>query len=96
MQDPDKVLILTHEDGVQLSPTLARAYKSHQEHDPADLVEARRIVGTSKRIPVGIIYRNSEVPCYEDMRAPDRMYTPEHIKNGLEEELDKFTIWPRD
>jgi hypothetical protein len=24
------------------------------------------------------------------------MYTPEHIKNGLEEELDKFTIWPRD
>jgi 2-oxoglutarate ferredoxin oxidoreductase subunit beta len=96
MQDPNKVLILTHEDGVQLSPTLARAYKNHQEHDPADIVEARRIVGTSERVPVGIIYRNSDVPCYEDMRMPDRMYTPEHIKNGLEEELDKFTIWPRD
>ena len=96
MQDPDSVLILTHENGVQLSPALARVYKHHQEHDPIDLVEARRIVGTSERLPVGIIYRNPDVPCYEDMRKPDRMYTPEHIKNGLNEELDKFTIWPRD
>jgi 2-oxoglutarate ferredoxin oxidoreductase subunit beta len=96
MQDPDKVLILTHENGVQLSPALARTYKQHQEHDPLDLVEARRIVATSERLPVGIIYRNPDVPCYEDMRMPDRLYTPDDVKRGLDEELDKFTIWPRD
>jgi 2-oxoglutarate ferredoxin oxidoreductase subunit beta len=96
IQDPDKLLILTHEDGVQLSPTLARAYKNCEEHDPANLVDARRIVGTSERIPVGIIYRNSDVPCYDDMRAPDRLFTPDLIKQGLEAELDKFTIRPRD
>ena len=96
MQDPDSVLILTHENGVNISPALARAYKQHQEHDPSNLVEARRIVGTSERLPVGIIYRNPDVPCYEDMRMPDRMFTPEDVKKGLDEELDKFTIWPRD
>jgi len=96
MQDPDSLLMLTHDDGVQLSPALASVYKNVKQHDPADIVEARSIVGKSERLPVGIIYRNSEVPCYEDIRQPDQLYTPELIKKGLDEELDKFTIWPRD
>ncbi len=94
MQDPDRLLILTHENGVQLSPALSRVYRHQDHHDPADLDYARHIVGTSERLPVGIIYRNPNVPCYEDLRQPDRLYTPEFIKNGLDEELDKFTIWP--
>jgi 2-oxoglutarate ferredoxin oxidoreductase subunit beta len=96
IDDPDRLLILTHEDGVQLSPALSRAYRYQDEHDPADLVEARRIVGTSERLPVGVIYRNPDVPCYEELRKPDRLYTPESIAKGLGEELDKFTIWPPD
>jgi 2-oxoglutarate ferredoxin oxidoreductase subunit beta len=95
IHDPDKLLILTHEQGVRLSPALARAYRNSEEHDPADLVDARRIVGTSERLPVGIIYRNPDVPCYEDLRKPDRLYTSEYIRQGLDAELDKFTIWPR-
>lgn len=96
MDDPDRLLILTHENGIQLSPALSRTYRYQDEHDPADLVEARRIVGTSERLPVGIIYRNPDVPCYEELRKPDRLYTPELIAKGLGEELDKFTIWPPD
>lgn len=96
MQDPDSLTILTHEDGLQMSAGLARIYKNQEEHDPADIVEARRIVATSERLPVGIIYRNRDVPCYEDICQPDQLFTPELIKKGLDEELDKFTIWPRD
>jgi 2-oxoglutarate ferredoxin oxidoreductase subunit beta len=94
MQDPDRLLMLTHEHGVQLSPSLSRVYRHQDHHDPIDLDYARHIVGTSERLPVGIIYRNPDVPCYEDLRKPDRLYTPELIKKGLDEELDKFTIWP--
>lgn len=94
IQDPDRILMLTHTDGIELSPTLSRAYRYQDQHDPADLVEARRIVATSERLPLGILYRNPDVPCYEDLRKPDRLYTPELIKAGLDEELDKFTIWP--
>ena len=96
IEDPDRLLILTHEDGIQLSPALSRAYRYQDEHDPADLVEARRIVGTSERLPVGVIYRNPDVPCYEELRKPDRLYTPESIAKGLGGELDRFTIWPPD
>lgn len=94
IQDPDRLLVLTHKDGIQLSPALSRVYRQQTEHDPADLVDARRIVATSERLPVGIVYRNPAVPCYEDLRKPDRLYTPELIKKGLDAEMDKFTIWP--
>ena len=96
IQNPDSLLVLTHENGVQLPSSLARVYKNQMEHDPRDIVEARSIVGTSERIPVGILYHNPDVPCYEDVRKPDRLYTPELIRKGLDAELDKFTIWPRD
>lgn len=96
IHDPNKLLILTHENGVQLSPTLARVYGSRQVHDPSDLVEARRIVGTSDRLPVGIIYHNPDVPCYEDTRRPAGLVTPDVVRRGLDQELDKFTIWPRE
>jgi len=94
IQDPDRVLMLTHENGIELSPTLSRAYSQQVQHDPADLVDARRIVATSERLPLGIIYRTPAVPCYEDLRKPDQIYTPDLIKAGLNEELDKYTIWP--
>jgi 2-oxoglutarate/2-oxoacid ferredoxin oxidoreductase subunit beta len=96
IQDPDRMQILTHDKGIQLSPALSRVYRNQDQHDPADLVEARRIVGTSERLPIGIIYQNPDVPCYEDLRKPDRLYTPEFIEKGLDQELDKFTVWPAD
>jgi 2-oxoglutarate ferredoxin oxidoreductase subunit beta len=94
INDPDRVQILKHKNGIQPSDTLSRAYRHQDEHDPADLVEGRRIVATSERLPIGIIYQNPDVPCYEELRKPDRLYTTEYIERGLDEELDKFTIWP--
>jgi len=96
VQNPDEVKILTHEDGIQLSPGLAGIYRNQEVHDPADLIKAREIAGTSERIPVGIFYRNKNAPCYEDLRKPAQLFTPAMIGNGLDDELDKFTIWPAD
>jgi 2-oxoglutarate ferredoxin oxidoreductase subunit beta len=96
VRDPNEVLILTHEDGVQLSPGLAGVYRNQAAHDPGDLIKAREIAGTSEKFPVGILYRNENVPCYEDLCKPEQLYTPGMIRSGLEEELDRFTIWPAD
>ena len=43
-------------------------------------------------MPVGVLYRNPNMPCYEDLRRPDRLYTPDVIKSVLAKEFDKFTI----
>lgn len=94
MQDPERVLLLSHEDGVEPSPGLSRIYPNQQVHDPGDLARAREIASSPDPIPVGILYRNDEVPCYEDMCKPDHEYSPQDIQAAFEEELDRFTIWP--
>jgi len=45
-------------------------------------------------IPVGILYRNDDVPCYEDVINSPELITPEIARARIESELDKFTVWP--
>jgi 2-oxoglutarate ferredoxin oxidoreductase subunit beta len=92
IKDPQRVRVLHHKDGLQLSANLAKVYKNQEEHDPGNLNRAREIASGAEPIPVGILYRNAEVPCYEDLRISDRLRTPAYVKAGLEAELDKFTI----
>jgi 2-oxoglutarate ferredoxin oxidoreductase subunit beta len=94
LADPGKTQILTHANGLQLSPEMSRTYKNQTEHDPANLDRAREIASCEDPIPVGILYRNPEVPCYEDVRNAGQMRTAQHIRVGLEAEFDKFTVWP--
>jgi 2-oxoglutarate ferredoxin oxidoreductase subunit beta len=96
LQDPSRTLLLTHPRALRLSPDLARTYTNRVEHDPSDIDRAREIASSEDPIPVGILYQNSDVPCYEDLRNAGQMRTVEQIRVGLEAELDKFTVWPQD
>jgi 2-oxoglutarate ferredoxin oxidoreductase subunit beta len=94
MQDPNRIQVLHHADGLQPSPGIARIYKNQVEHDPMDINRAREIASIQGDIPVGILYRNPSVPCYEETRGVDRIVTPEWTRTGLNAELDKYTVWP--
>ncbi|HUL71775.1 MAG TPA: thiamine pyrophosphate-dependent enzyme [Vicinamibacterales bacterium] len=94
LHDPDRIMVLTHEDGVSLNPGLAKVYTRTVHHDPSDLSKARDIASMTDMIPVGILYRNPDVPCYEDLRRSEALPTPALIRAGLEAELDRFTVWP--
>ena len=94
MNDPGRVLLLTHENGMSVSPGLARAYKQQERHDPSDLDRAREIASTTDPIPVGILYRNAETARYESLREVERSSRPGLIKQALDDEFDKFTVWP--
>jgi 2-oxoglutarate ferredoxin oxidoreductase subunit beta len=94
LHDPQKTLLLTHDKGLHVSPSIAKVYTNQRSHDPADLDAAREIASVIDPIPVGILYHDPDVPCYEDLRATAMLRTPELIRTGLEAELDKFTIWP--
>jgi 2-oxoglutarate ferredoxin oxidoreductase subunit beta len=96
LHDPNRTLLLTHEKGLQVSASLGRVYKNQLEHDPMDIDRAREIASAGDPIPVGILYQNPAVPCYEDLHAIEPLRTPELIQRGLEAEFDKFTIWPQE
>ncbi len=94
MSNPDKVLLLRHENGIQVSDTLARIYKNQEEHDPLDLNRAREFAGLEDVVPVGIFYINENVPRYEDIRKPKRVPSSEQIEKTLNKAFDKFGIIP--
>ena len=94
VQDPDRMLLLHHKDGVQIGPGLSKIYRHQEEHDPAERNRAREIASVGDPMPVGVLYRNRDMPCYEDLLKPDRLYTPEIVKTVLEKEFDKYTIPP--
>ena len=85
---------MTHGSGLQPSSEISRIYKNQREHDPLNIHQAREIASAQDPIPVGILYHNPEVPCYEDMKHVGEVRTPEAVRVGLEAEMDKFTIWP--
>ncbi|HLW83082.1 MAG TPA: thiamine pyrophosphate-dependent enzyme [Candidatus Acidoferrales bacterium] len=92
VRDPQKILLLSHERGLQISPALAKVYKNQEQHDPSNLSRGREIASLPDLLPVGILYRNPSVPCYEDLRKLTRLSSTEVIRAGLEAQLDKFTI----
>ena len=94
LHDPGRTLLLSHRDGLSFSADLSRTYRNQIEHDPANLDRAREIAAREDPIPVGILYRNPSVPCYEDLRNAGQIRTTEQIRAGFEAELDKFTVWP--
>jgi 2-oxoglutarate ferredoxin oxidoreductase subunit beta len=94
LHDPQRTLLLTHRDGLQPSAGLANVYRNQREHDPGNLDRAREIASLDEPIPVGILYRNPDAPCYEDLRMAGRLRSPAAIRAGLDHELDKYTVWP--
>ncbi len=96
LQDPNRVQLLHHDDGLQFSAGMSRIYKNQLQHDPSNIDRAREIASSHETIPVGILYRNPQVPCYEDLRLSTKLRTPELTRAGLNAELDKYTVWPQD
>jgi 2-oxoglutarate ferredoxin oxidoreductase subunit beta len=95
MHDPNRVQLLNHADGLQFSAGLSKVYKNQLQHDPSNIDRAREIASGHDSIPVGILYRNPSVPCYEDLRGSNKLRTPELTRSGLNAELDKYTVWPQ-
>ncbi len=94
IQDPKRMLLLSHRDGVTVGPALAKVYPNVREHDPADRAAARAIADIEDPLPVGVLYRDPDVPRYEDLRRAGELRTVERVRGGFEAELDRFTIWP--
>ena len=94
VHDPSRMLMLTHADGINVSPALRKVYSNTLEHDPSDIHRAREVASSEDPIPVGILYRDPSVPCYEDLRGAGKLRTTPGIRKALEAEFDKFTVWP--
>jgi 2-oxoglutarate ferredoxin oxidoreductase subunit beta len=94
VKNPERMLLLKHENGLDISPELGRIYRNQEVHDPSDRNRAREIASSHDPIPVGVLYRNPDIPCYEDLQVPDQINTSEGVADFLKTEFDKVTIGP--
>lgn len=92
LDNPDGLLLLSHEQGLHVSDEIARIYTNHERHDPSDLNRARELASMEDKTAIGILYRNENVPCYEELRKPQRTIPVELKEVALENEQNKYCI----
>jgi 2-oxoglutarate ferredoxin oxidoreductase subunit beta len=92
VNNPENLQMLTHENGLQFSDAVAKIYKNQLEHDPSDINRARELAAQTDVAPVGILFRNENIPCLEDLKKAPRVVTLEMRKKVLEREFDRFAV----
>jgi 2-oxoglutarate/2-oxoacid ferredoxin oxidoreductase subunit beta len=90
VQKPDRTELLVHDDGV-IVPELDRIYKNRLTHDPRDLHRARELAEDTDHVRLGVYFRDSSRPRYEDTRRPVRRSSREML-DLLGKELDSYAV----
>ncbi|MCK4871222.1 MAG: 2-oxoacid:ferredoxin oxidoreductase subunit beta [Phycisphaerales bacterium] len=91
-QDPSTILLLNHENGIQLDPAVAGMYEHQMAHDPLNHNEAVALAGREDLLPIGIFFQNESRPRYEQVTTIGMEMTTEERIAGLNRELDRFAI----
>nr|VFJ52499.1 MAG: 2-oxoglutarate ferredoxin oxidoreductase subunit beta [Candidatus Kentron sp. FW] len=91
-QDPSRLTLLTHENGIPIDKGIERAFPVRREHDPSDMSQARDLAEGSAGIPVGLLYHDPNRPRYEDFTTKGMGMLPEQKLVGLSSVLDRFAV----
>jgi len=90
--NPESLCLIQHEDGVKLDDDMAKKFKNMVNHDPTDLNKARELAASEENIFLGLFYKNSDAPCYDDYGASNLGFTVEQKTEALNKELDRYAI----
>jgi 2-oxoglutarate ferredoxin oxidoreductase subunit beta len=91
-QDPSLILLLTHENGIQLDEAAGKLFKNRREHDPSDLDGARAVASMTDVVPMGLLYCNPSADRY-DLAALEGLDMPlKERLDAVQAELDRFLI----
>jgi 2-oxoglutarate ferredoxin oxidoreductase subunit beta len=91
-RDPDRMVVLEHENGIPVDDAVAKLYKNRERHDPSDMGSARAWADYDERMPIGLLYHNPNAPIYDDFTNQGLNMPPQAKIDALEKELDRFAI----
>jgi 2-oxoglutarate ferredoxin oxidoreductase subunit beta len=91
-EDPSRMVLLHHEKGMTLDPTMTKVIPNHEEHDPGNLDAARRQADRTDLLPLGILYRDPDRPVYDDHTIQGLDMSVTDKLAGLDRELDRFAV----
>ena len=91
VRNPDMTELLVHADGIPIPDGLETIYKHHLVHDPNNLDLARAIGEPSKKVRLGLLYKNESLPRYEETRRLPAYDAQQKIAK-LNAEFDKYAV----
>jgi 2-oxoglutarate ferredoxin oxidoreductase subunit beta len=92
VNDPSRILLLEHDDGIQVDPAVSRMYPNHAVHDPRDMNSALQIARREDVAAIGLLFQDTSRPCYEQFTEHGLGMTAEEKMAALDEELDRFAV----
>jgi len=90
VQDPARVELLEHDDGIVV-PELHGRFEHRRRHDPADIDGARRLAEPYDVIRLGLFFRDESRPRYDETRTI-AAHTADEKLALLGEELDRYAV----
>ncbi|MCB0654639.1 MAG: hypothetical protein KDC57_00820 [Saprospiraceae bacterium] len=90
--DPNSLVLLNHDQGIELDPAIAKTFKRNLDHDPADLRAAREVAEIHDGIPVGLLYQNTENMRYDDYGAHNLGMSVDEKSKAVDALLERYTI----
>jgi len=90
--NPDRILLLEHENGVVVDDAVGRMYKNKTTHDPSNIHMGRELAEDSEKMAIGLFYRNPSAPLYEEFTTDGIHMSLDEKLVALNQELDRFAI----
>jgi 2-oxoglutarate ferredoxin oxidoreductase subunit beta len=91
-QDPSKVMLLTHPDGIELEAGIQSTFKNQSEHDPANLQAALAHAAREDVVPAGLLFRDRNAVSYDEFTMHGMGLSAADKLRAARMELDRFMI----
>ncbi len=92
INDPTRLILLTHENGIEVEPAVEKKFKNKVVHDPSDMTGARDLSTLEGKLAIGLLFHDPNTVIYDeftnhglDMDAGDKL-------KAVREEIARFAI----
>ncbi len=89
--DPSRMVLLEHPDGVPVDEPLHRVFKNRLHHDPSDIAAARRIA-EQEDFALGLLFVDAARPNYEAYTMEGLGMNAQRRLASIEAELNRFAV----
>jgi len=90
--DPSKVLLMTHENGIQGGEAVEKTFKTQVVHDPTDRPGAFELAINHDVLPIGLFYRNPNAERYDNYSSVGADMSPADKVEAIDTLMDHYVV----
>ena len=91
-RNPDKIMLMTHENSFEVDEKTSKGFKTQMVHDPSNIAEARELASREDVLPIGIFYQNENAPSYGEYTVQGMEMSNEDKAAAFNKALDRFAV----